>query len=201
MRFMDWFRSRSSRPGTSPADSPMPTHPVVQDTSSIAAEAGGAIVSTSIRGLVVRGDLAGVRLALERGESVDSVDADGCSTLFIAAQEGQTEIVQHLLGSGANPNLCNRNDIPPLNQACAFGHEASAELLVSAGARVNAYDDQGLTALHNAAGMGHLAIVRLLVESGAGLTARTTAGQSAVDLASQRGHPLVVDYLRRCDRG
>jgi HEAT repeat protein len=177
------------------SDQTLPKHEIVQQSDDLMENVSG-VVLTSIRGLVLRGDLSGVKRAIEMGEPVDSVDLQGSSTLFIAAQEGHSDIIEYLLNQGADSNLSNENDIPPLNQASYFGHLKAVKQLIKAGADVGASDDQGLTALHNAAAKGHLLVVQHLMDSGADPTAINISGKQPIDFASERSHDDVVAYLQ-----
>ena len=55
--------------------------------------------------------------------------ADGITSLWIAAQNGHTEIVQALLASGADPNKSCGKYGTPLDVAHAQGHSEITKLL------------------------------------------------------------------------
>ncbi len=81
---------------------------------------------------------------------------------------GQSEVVQLLLETGANPDTCSSGDrVPPIIEAARTGDTATVELLLNAGADVNAREISGNSALHWAVAKNHNHIVELLLQRGA----------------------------------
>ena len=60
---------------------------------------------------------------------------DGCSALFLAAQEGHVGIVEDLLAAGADPNTKRPDGTSVLQIATTRHHPRVAQALKSAGAR------------------------------------------------------------------
>ena len=101
------------------------------------------------------GDLAVVKLFVQAGMSVEVADDEhGVTALHIAAFWGRLEVVEFLVGAGADVNATNNDGDTALHLAAWEGHLEVVEFLVGAGADVNAADDDGDTALHLAARHG-----------------------------------------------
>ena len=123
---------------------------------------------------------------------------DGMAPLYIAAQEGQLEVVRFLLGSGANKDQGTTDDgATPLYIAAQEGHLEVVRFLVESGANKDqGRTDNGATPLFVAAQIGHLEVVRFLVESGANKDqGRTIDGATPLIIASQNGHGEVVRFI------
>jgi ankyrin repeat protein len=65
---------------------------------------------------------------------VEARNDDGCTPLFIAAQQGHLEAVRLLLEAGANPSLVRVDGKPPLSAARSHGHADTVALLLLHGA-------------------------------------------------------------------
>ena len=119
------------------------------------------------------GDLAGIELALQHGESVDvqvdgADDPDASTPLLWATAAGQIDAVQLLIERGADVDQADVYMASPLRKAAWHGHADVLSALLAAGAKVNAADQNGLTALHEAiAGEASEECVRLLIVAGA----------------------------------
>ena len=61
------------------------------------------------------GSLAEVRSLLDGGAPIDSVDEDSCTPLHAAASEGEREIVQLLLGAGADTAIVDAKKFSTLH--------------------------------------------------------------------------------------
>ena len=98
-----------------------------------------------------------------------------CHPLFVACQNGHTEMVGLLLAcDGVDVNKAATDDgSTPLSRACQNGHtEVVGLLLACDGVDVNkARTDDGATPLHGAANGGHRSIAQRLVVFGANVAA------------------------------
>jgi ankyrin repeat protein len=90
-------------------------------------------------------------------------NAQGETALFIAARQGDFDVVKFLLMAGANPNICNVDEASPLHVALANNNVAVAAALLKSGAHVNARDACGDSALHWAVREGHSEAIQLLL--------------------------------------
>lgn len=75
---------------------------------------------------------------LDHGLPVDTRVADGNTLLMLAAYHGQRDVVQALLGRGADPDLRNQRDQSPVAGALFKGEDDVVRLLVAAGADLDA---------------------------------------------------------------
>uniref|UniRef100_A0A3P9HF16 Diacylglycerol kinase n=1 Tax=Oryzias latipes TaxID=8090 RepID=A0A3P9HF16_ORYLA len=103
----------------------------------------------------VSGDLPTLSECLQRGVSLLVRDAEGCSALHIAAQNGHTDLVRYILQQGSKVllDLTDR--------------------------------EKGDTALHKAASEKQHAVCRLLVEAGASLEKTNFQGKTPADQAQE----------------
>lgn len=147
------------------------------------------------------GDLAQVKAHVEREPGLASAYAsDGFFPLGLAAFFRRPEVVDYLIGKGADVMAVAKNPIQvtALHSAVADGgHAGIAKALVAAGADVNAKQRHGWTPLHGAADSGDRELVELLLAHGADPEARHQEGKTALDIAREKGHAGVVDVLER----
>jgi hypothetical protein len=116
-----------------------------------------------------KGDVVGIRRALERGVSVDATDPTFRQTALIrAAMFGQAEAARALLAARANVELGGAPDgMRALHWAARQDQGEVIRLLVAAGADVNATDGPGVTALEYGLSTGAASAVRALIAGGA----------------------------------
>ena len=69
---------------------------------------------------------------------------------------GRRDVLEHLLGIGANVQARDDGGLVPLHNACSFGHAEVVALLLKAGADPNAKDNWAFTPLHEAAVKGKI---------------------------------------------
>jgi ankyrin repeat protein len=138
------------------------------------------------------GDLENVRKLADR-TNLTEVDDSGESALAVAAGGGRLEIVQALLGAGADVNFGGVTT--PLDSAVCSGNVTIVKKLIDAGADVNARLEDNQTALMSAAAAGDLEIVKVLIQAGANVTDEDDEGQTALDCAKANHHKAVVAFL------
>lgn len=121
-----------------------------------------------------------VKLLLDRG-AADSANmrAGNCDTpLFVACKSKgdlNGDVVQLLIGAGANVNMKNHKGRTPLMIATAKNLHKKVELLLNAGANVHAVDEKGMSALHMAVSCP--VILRLLINAGADIDLKDNRGE------------------------
>lgn len=146
----------------------------------------------------ILGDLDGVAAALQSGQAVDSLSADGFTALGFAAYFGHREVAGFLLEQGADPNQVSQNGLraAPLHSALSGGHVDLAHDLLERGADPALAAGEGWVPLHYAADLGDAEMTAALLERGATPYVHNEAGQSPVDLAMDAGHEHIADLIR-----
>ena len=131
-----------------------------------------------------------VQLLLEKGASIEAIDAAKLNPLGIAALNGHNGVVELLLEKGAliEPMGCN-----PLLCAAQADHTSTVELLLTKGASIEAETFGGCTPLYVAAWEGHISIVELLLAKGASTEGK--GDRIPLGTAAQQGHTRIVELL------
>ena len=101
----------------------------------------------------------------------------GSTPLLEAAMQGQKDVAQLLIESGAELSKADIRGRTPLHWAAINSQKEVAQLLIESGADLNVADEGGRTPLHRAAMNGHTEVAKLLIESGAD-----------IDEADNQGH-------------
>uniref|UniRef100_A0A3B5L3H2 Cortactin-binding protein 2 n=1 Tax=Xiphophorus couchianus TaxID=32473 RepID=A0A3B5L3H2_9TELE len=115
------------------------------------------------------------------------------SSLFAAAQNGQTECVKLLLSAGLPADILDENGFTPLHLAAAHGHASCVEVLLASRAAMDPVAAQGQTPLFLACEAGNLDCAQALLTAGANRSLPTTDGCTTLHAAVRSGH---VDALR-----
>ena len=139
------------------------------------------------------GDLATMRLLLEKGADVNAVNRRKSAPIFWALHDEAK--VRLLLDHGASANVKSIDGRTPAFQAASMGNAAAVlRLLLDHGADPNAKTIIGMTPLM-AAARSNLQAERLLIERKADVNARNAAGATALMFAAQTGRPEAVSIL------
>jgi len=144
-----------------------------------------------------------VKLLLEKDRTLlNKTDVYGQTALLWAASRGRKNVVEYLLGQGADIHMstnCLGNENhgkTPLQWAVEGGHLDVVVMLLDAGAIYTPLGSMLLDLIHIAAQKGHTAIVKLLLEKDRTLLNKTAAlGQTALLYAAYCGRKDVVEYL------
>ena len=146
-----------------------------------------------------QGDVAAVRALLADGADPNVAQGDGLTALHLAAQGGNLEIAEVLLGAGAMVEAQTRiGGYTPLHLASGGGHASVVGALLEAGANAGAVaTTTGVTPLHLAArAFGGEGAVKALLEHGAPANAKeSAAGQTALMFAASFGRAASVREL------
>jgi len=106
--------------------------------------------------------------------------------LRIAANMNNTELVDKLLGNGANVRCEDEHKRTALHFAAAKGYTDVVDLLLRHGADPNQKDMLGNTALHLAACTNHVPTVTLLLRAGTDITTLDNNGKTPLQLAQAK---------------
>lgn len=118
--------------------------------------------------------------------NLDEPDEQGFPWIVQAARDGNEEIIQRLLISGANIEALHATtQRHALSEASMQGHHKIVDLLIDEGCPLEHFDTEGYTALHHACQRGHLAVVKSLITGKAPIDAPGPQGQTALHLAMQ----------------
>ena len=120
---------------------------------------------------VVAGDIAGVQRLLDQGLDADTKNKQGMSLLYIASQNGHTEVADLLIDHGADVNALDNKGNTPLLIAAAINRSDIVQLLLERGADVNFNNNMGKTSLELAGTMSGVA--EYVPGPPAGLASRT----------------------------
>ncbi len=142
-------------------------------------------------------DIAAVRDLLSQKADVNEAQGDGMTALHWAASNDDLQIVQVLLGAGANVKAETRlGAVTPLFMACKNGNAAIVEALLQAGASASGPDAHGTTPLMIAAAAGKADGVKVLLDHGADVNAKETShGQTALMFAAAFNRAAAVKEL------
>ena len=116
--------------------------------------------------------------------------------LSVAAQSGDTELVQLLMEKGAKINADSGYGCTALYNAAAMGHLDVAKMLMDGGARPDNGGEWGITPVHMAALNGHVEVLKLLLERGASVNPSLPGnGMTPLHGAAMMGYKDVVKLL------
>ena len=145
---------------------------------------------------VKNGRIAAVRTLIQQHADASAPEGDGTTALHWAARQNDLEIVDLLLGAGAQVKAANRYGVTPLAVACTSASAAIVERLVKAGADPNSASPEGETALMTAARTGRVEVVKVLLAHGARVAATERwHGTTALMWAAAEGHAAVAQVL------
>ena len=132
--------------------------------------------------------------------TIDLLDHQHSSALYLAAQEGRVEVVDKLIVWGADLNRPIHNGLFPLLIALQNKHDQVAlELLRSPRLEVNQRLEDGTCALHLAVERKAESVVEALIRRRADLCAQRQDGMSALHLAAREGQVELAIALVRAN--
>jgi len=155
----------------------------------------GTLSPSSLHDACAEGSVEDVQSFLDQGATVNGLNTNHDTPLYVASRNGRLEVVKLLIEYGADVNCRDRTGWTPLMLASTYRYCDIAELLLEHGADVNARKADLWTALHLASLNGHFEIVEVLLDRGADIHARNIDGYTPSGLASRRGERDVVQLL------
>nr|XP_045253262.1 ankyrin repeat and death domain-containing protein 1A isoform X18 [Macaca fascicularis] len=127
--------------------------------------------------------------------ALDHVDKMGRTAFHRAAEHGQLDALDFLVGSGCDHSVKDKEGNTALHLAAGRGHMAVLQRLVDIGLDLEEQNAEGLTALHAAAGGTHPDCVRLLLRAGSTVNALTQKNLSCLHYAALSGSEDVSRVL------
>jgi hypothetical protein len=161
----------------------------------------GVITTVTHNALVVavmNDDLEEVKVRVAMREKVNVRDKayDGLSPLHAAVQNGNVEIAQFLLESGAKVNIRDYEKRTPMMLLDDDAKPELIQLLINYGAKAKLLDKEKNNALHHLAANGaDLEIVRLLVSYGYNAKAVNKEGKTPLMIAAESNNETIVSAL------
>ncbi len=141
-----------------------------------------------------RGDRVAVEDLLEAGADVNATQV-GRTPLIAAVRNGHSEIIDLLVGRGANVDGRDGDGRTALTHAAIAGRERMLRALFKNGATIDAVDSFGRTALMEACQLGRADVVRLLLDAGADTSLRDHHLADALTLACRAERAEIVRLL------
>uniref|UniRef100_A0A8I5TMR5 Ankyrin repeat and death domain containing 1A n=1 Tax=Pongo abelii TaxID=9601 RepID=A0A8I5TMR5_PONAB len=127
--------------------------------------------------------------------ALDHVDKLGRTAFHRAAEHGQLDALDFLVGSGCDHSVKDKEGNTALHLAAGRGHMAVLQRLVDIGLDLEEQNAEGLTALHAAAGGSHPDCVQLLLRAGSTVNALTQKNLSCLHYAALSGSEDVSRVL------
>jgi len=145
------------------------------------------------------GRLERVRELVERDPAlVNAISVEGFPPMGLAAYLGHEEVVEYLIGKGADVNFAAPSTgFTALTGAVSQRHARVVDLLLRRGADPNHVYEGTLTPLLVATAQGDLNVVRLLLDKGADPNLGVMDGKGALDLAREKGSREIAEALRQ----
>lgn len=125
------------------------------------------------------GELDILKLLLEKGADIYSIDYDGDYVMHFAVRSGSLEIVEHLLHIGVKVTIGNTERYTPLQLACLDGFLDIVLALLRKGAEVNGFQEDASSPLSLSCGRGDIEVVKLLLSYGANILEESDEGYTA----------------------
>ncbi|XP_044781840.1 ankyrin repeat and SOCS box protein 3 isoform X3 [Bubalus bubalis] len=122
--------------------------------------------------------------------------ADTCSTVGLAAREGNVKVLRKLLKKGRSIDVADNRGWMPIHEAAYHNSVECLRMLIRADSSENYIKTktfEGFCALHLAASQGHWKIIQILLEAGADPNATTLEETTPLFLAVENGQ---IDVLR-----
>ena len=132
---------------------------------------------------------------IEQCAEVNSLSKGGLTPLWIAAHEGNINVVQLLLANKADVNYADKDGATPLYIAAERGRKTVVQILLEHGAEINLCDKENVSPLYIAAQNGFSDIVKLLLQHNAKPNIQENNGESPLYIAARNGHEDVVEVL------
>ncbi|XP_076083369.1 uncharacterized protein LOC143054293 isoform X2 [Mytilus galloprovincialis] len=127
---------------------------------------------------------------------VNTVDMNGKTALFIACEEGYTEIVKLLIENNADIYKVDSEGKTPLHAACCVGNNDIVSMLMSKDLDLNMFDLDLETPLHKACRKGSIDVISNLLAFGADIYKTNRDVHTPAHIAKTEGSIVDVRILK-----
>ena len=141
------------------------------------------------------GSLSCVKFSLENGAITDGNEPGEITPLYLAAQNGHSDIVSLLLDRGTTIDAPVEDRPAPMMIASNYGRYSFQDSIFRGIVFVDAHAPKGWTPLMIAAFSNHIEVVRLLIKRGANVNYCNSTGWTAVHAAAIAGEPESLSVL------
>ncbi|KAM6968064.1 inversin [Aplochiton taeniatus] len=150
---------------------------------------------TALHAASLSGHVSTVRLLLERGAMVDSMDVMKHTPLFRACEMGQRDVILTLIKGSARVDLVDVDGHTALHWAALGGNAEVCQVLMENGISPNVQDQAGRTPLQCAAYGGYITCMAVLMENQADTNIQDKEGRTALHWSCNNGYLDAVKLL------
>ncbi|XP_029928027.1 inversin [Myripristis murdjan] len=150
---------------------------------------------TALHAASLSGHVSTVRLLLERGAMVDSLDVMKHTPLFRACDMGHRDVILTLIKGSARVDLVDVDGHTALHWAALGGNAEVCQVLMENGISPNVQDQAGRTPLQCAAYGGYITCMAVLMENNADPNIQDKEGRTALHWSCNNGYLDAVKLL------
>ncbi|KAM3873334.1 inversin [Diretmus argenteus] len=150
---------------------------------------------TALHAASLSGHVSTVRLLLERGAMVDSLDVMKHTPLFRACEMGHRDVILTLIKGSAHVDLVDVDGHTALHWAALGGNAEVCQVLMENGISPNVQDQAGRTPLQCAAYGGYITCMAVLMENHADPNIQDKDGRTALHWSCNNGYLDAVKLL------
>ncbi|XP_013860192.1 inversin [Austrofundulus limnaeus] len=150
---------------------------------------------TALHAASLSGHVSTVKLLLENGATVDSLDVMKHTPLFRACEMGYKDVILTLIKGGARVGLVDVDGHTALHWAALGGNAEVCQILMENGIGPNVQDHAGRTPLQCAAYGGYITCMAVLLENNADPNVQDKEGRTALHWSCNNGYLDAVKLL------
>ncbi|XP_031709449.1 inversin isoform X2 [Anarrhichthys ocellatus] len=150
---------------------------------------------TALHAASLSGHVSTVKLLLERGAMVDSLDVMKHTPLFRACEMGHRDVILTLIKGSARVDLVDVDGHTALHWAALGGNAEVCQILMENGISPNVQDQAGRTPLQCAAYGGYITCMAVLMETNADSNIQDKEGRTALHWSCNNGYLDAVKLL------
>nr|XP_020462790.1 inversin isoform X2 [Monopterus albus] len=150
---------------------------------------------TALHAASLSGHVSTVKLLLEKGAMVDSLDVMKHTPLFRACEMGHRDVILTLIKGSAQVDLVDVDGHTALHWAALGGNAEVCQILMENGISPNVQDQAGRTPLQCAAYGGYITCMAVLMENNADPNIQDKEGRTALHWSCNNGYLDAVKLL------